>query len=455
MDCDAGAPGWVPITTADSSSTARLSGASWGQLGIRLPGPQLLSFLHPPKGYGARKSLFICLVAALVLAACNGTAATPTATPAVIEAATPTPAPDGTPLLPDQSPTPVEIATQTVAPTIAPTPTSTPKPPVIPQTPVVMLPLPNVADTVERVRPAVVSVVAEVITPTFFGPRSSFGSGTGILIDSDGLVLTNDHVIQEAVNITVTLEDGTQVEAEVVGSDRLSDLAVLRIPGEGYSFLPLKDDVPLRVGEWVIAIGNALALPGGPTVTVGVISALGRSIEASLGVTLYDMIQTDTVINPGNSGGPLINLQGDLVGINTAVQRVSASGAPVEGIGFAINVVTADQVTRQLLELGRVRWAWMGVILSDLIPEVAAEVGLPVREGVVIQNTVLGGPADRASIVPGDIVLSADGQKVATVPDLTRLLKQEFTAGQEIDIELYREGGKETIKLVLGERPPQ
>ena len=289
----------------------------------------------------------------------------------------------------------------------------------------------------------------------FFGPQTNFGAGTGIIIDPRGLVLTNNHVISGSANIVVTLDDGTQLPAEVVGADRLSDLAVLRIPDRDYPFLPLDQNVQLRVGEWVIAIGNALALPGGPTVTVGVVSALGRSIEASPGVTLYDLIQTDTVINPGNSGGPLISLEGLLVGVNTAVRRLSSSGATVEGIGFAITTETAALVSQQLVELGRVRWAWMGVILADLIPEVAAEVGLPIREGVVIQNTVIDGPADRAGIRPNDIVLSADGTKVATVSDLIRLLKQEFRAGQEIDVELFRDGAVATVRMELGERPAQ
>jgi S1-C subfamily serine protease len=315
--------------------------------------------------------------------------------------------------------------------------------------------LPNVADTVERVRPAVVSIVAEVLTLTLFGPRPSFGSGTGVIISPEGLVLTNNHVVEGASKIIVTLDDGSQAEAKVVGADRLSDLAVLRMPGGSYDHLPLTQAVRLRVGEWVIAIGNALALPGGPTVTVGVVSALGRSIEAFRGVTLYDLIQTDTVINPGNSGGPLINLQGDRVGINTVVQRVTHSGTPVEGIGFAINTETAYQVAEQLIAIGRVRWAWMGVIFADLVPEAAAEVGLPIREGVVIQDVLINGPSDRAGIRPGDIALSAGGHRLATVSDFTRLLKQEFRAGQEIEMELFRKGAREKIRLRLGERPQQ
>lgn len=324
---------------------------------------------------------------------------------------------------------------------------------------VAMLQLPNIADTVERVRPAVVSIVARTVSRDRFGRQSTgFGSGTGVIFDESGLVLTNNHVIEGGVEITVTLDDGTQVEAETIGADLLSDLAVLRLPGDGYPSLPLRENGSLRAGDWVIAIGNALALPGGPTVTVGVVSALGRSIESTPGVTLYDLIQTDTSINPGNSGGPLIDLGGNLVGINTAVLRGS-SGVSVEGIGFAVDVETARQVALQLVELGHVRWAWMGVFLADLSPEVAAQVGLPIREGVIIQNTVVDGPSDRAGIHPGDIVVNIDGHDIATVSDLTRLLKQEFKAGQEVEVEVFRvvdgQSSTKVLALELGERPQQ
>ena len=325
---------------------------------------------------------------------------------------------------------------------------------------VASLQLPNIADTVERVRPAVVSIVARIVTRDRFGrQQTGFGSGTGIIFDESGLVLTNNHVIEGGVEITVTQDDGTQLVAEVIGADRLSDLAVLQLPGDGYPSLPLRGNGNLRVGDWVIAIGNALALPGGPTVTVGVVSALGRSIEASQGVTLYDLIQTDTSINPGNSGGPLIDLSGNLVGVNTAVLRgvSQGGGIAVEGIGFAIDVDTAQQVAQQLVELGRVRWAWMGVFLADLVPESAAQLGLPIREGVIISNTVIEGPSDRAGIEPGDIVVKIGGHDIATVSDLTRLLKQEFRAGQEVEVEVFRvangDGFRQTLALVLGERP--
>ncbi|MCS5666648.1 MAG: PDZ domain-containing protein, partial [Dehalococcoidia bacterium] len=170
---------------------------------------------------------------------------------------------------------------------------------------------------------------------------------------------------------------------------------------------------------------------------------------------------TDTSINPGNSGGPLIDLGGNLVGINTAVLRGTSQrvGVAVQGIGFAINIETAQQVAEQLVELGHVRWAWMGVLLDDLVPEVAARVGLPIREGVIIQNIVADGPSDQAGIKPGDILVNIDGLDIATVSDLTRLLKTEFSAGQELIVEVFRvvdgEGFREMLTLKLGERPRQ
>ncbi|MFQ6028209.1 MAG: S1C family serine protease, partial [Dehalococcoidia bacterium] len=341
-----------------------------------------------------------------------------------------------------------------------PLPTATPVPvaptpvPLPASTPIIIFQTPNVADTVERVRPAVVSLLVEVVGLDIFGiPQSSFGSGSGVIFDPSGLVLTNNHVVQGANSVTVTMDDGTQVPATILGTDRLTDLAVLQLPEDHtYPFVPLNKDVSLRVGDWAIAIGNALALPGGPTVTVGVVSALGRSLEVSPEVTLYDLIQTDTVINPGNSGGPLLNLEGELVGINTAVLRTGASG-PVEGIGFAINMETAALVSEQLFELGRVRWAWMGAFLDDLVPEVAARVRLPIRQGVIIQDVVPGGPSEEAGIQPGDIILSMDGHQVATVQELTRLLRQEFRASQEIDVVLFRDLATVAIRMQLGERP--
>ena len=332
----------------------------------------------------------------------------------------------------------------------------TPDPtPLAQPTPVVLMVVPNVADVVERVRPAVVSLLVEVVERDFFGAtRASFGSGTGVIITADGYVITNNHVIERANKITVTLDDSSQVEAELVGADALSDLAVLRIPGSGHPYLSLNDGAPPRVGEWVIAIGNALDLPGGPTVTVGVVSALGRTISAGGGSELYDLVQTDTVINPGNSGGPLINVSGELVGINTVVLRGgSRTGTPIEGIGFAINMETARLVSEQLIREGQVKWAWLGVLLADLTPEVAAEFGLPIREGVIIRHVVEGSPAFDAGIVPGDIVMSMGGQETPAVVDLLRLLRTEFRVGEEVEAEIFSNGSRRTVQMLMGERP--
>jgi S1-C subfamily serine protease len=337
-----------------------------------------------------------------------------------------------------------------LAPTIGPTATLVPLA-------VTAFQLPNIADAVDEARPAVVGIVAEFNTRDFLGnPVSSYSSGTGVIFSQEGLVLTNNHVVRGAAAVTITRDDGTQLPAEIVGVDRLSDLGVLRLPEGTYPFLPIEDGSDtLRVGDWVIAIGNALALPGDLTVTVGVVSALGRTLDVSEDVTLYDLVQTDAVINPGNSGGPLLNLRGELVGINTAILRQGSFGSRIfiEGIGFAVNTETATLVSGQLVASGRVRWAWMGAFLGDLIPELVAQAGISVSEGVVIRDVLSSGPAGLAGITRGDIILSLDGIKVSTVRDLTRILRQEFIAGQEIEVELFRNGDTLILPMVLGERP--
>ena len=418
------------------------------------PHREVTSRVRPrePQRHGWQPSSCISgLLAALLLLASTACAVTEPA---------PTPAPTAAPLpLPEQgSQVPAEPAVPTfptpqptATPFLSPTPVPAGTPPITAASQASQFP--NVPDTVERVRPAVVSVVSEIVSQSVFGAVRSFGTGTGVIFDPQGLVVTNNHVVEGASQVVVTLDDGSQVEAELVGADRLSELAVLRLPRGEYPHVPLGTDVSLRVGEWVIAIGNALALPGGPTVTVGVVSGLGRSLTVRRSVTLYDLIQTDTVINPGNSGGPLLNLRGELVGINTAVQRFSDRGIRVEGMGFAINMETAHLVSSQLVESGRVRWAWMGVFLGDLDPEAAARVGLPVRAGVVIQDLFADGPSDRAGAQPGDIILSMDGHQVATVGDLTRLLRQEFRVGQNVPMEIFRGGETYTLSVVMGERP--
>ena len=203
--------------------------------------------------------------------------------------------------------------------------------------------LPDIMAVADQVTPAVVHIRTQAVSTSFRRSVNVEGTGTGVIIRSNGLILTNDHVIDGARSITVTLKDGRSFEASVVGRDASSDLAILRVNATGLPTLTFANQSDLRVGQWVIAIGNALDLPGGPTVTVGVISALGRSIEEPNGVDLENVVQTDAAINPGNSGGPLLNLAGEIVGINTVVS------AQAEGIGFAVSSEVAQRVVQRLV----------------------------------------------------------------------------------------------------------
>ena len=315
------------------------------------------------------------------------------------------------------------------------------------------LTLPDVSDVVERVRPAVVSVLAEVESEDFFGrTRRGFQSGSGIIFDGQGHILTNNHVIQGpsgvASKVTITLDDGRQHDAKILGTDFLTDLAVLEIEETSYPFVPYGIPSELRVGQWIIAIGNALALAGGPTVTVGIVSALGRTFDVQQGQTLYDMVQTDTLINPGNSGGPLLNLAGEVVGINTAILR----GGNVEGIGFAISMDTAGPVSQELIEQGRVRWAWLGVSVAELSPEEASKQNVSVGSGVLVTDVIDDGPASEAGIQEDDVIHSITQREVRTIRDLILLLR-DFRAGDVVDVDILRDDERLTIRVNLAERP--
>ena len=311
--------------------------------------------------------------------------------------------------------------------------------------------LPNFVDVVDSVRGSVVSVVAETEMLNVFGERfPNFQSGSGVIFDERGYILTNNHVIRDAVEIIVTLDDGTQLNGELVGTDRLTDLAVVMIDNADLPFLDFASQGEVRVGEWVIAIGNALALPGGPSVTVGIVSALGRSLRVDQNTTLYDLIQTDTIINPGNSGGPLLNLKGQIVGINTAVLR----GGEVEGIGFAVGGSTATLVSKEIIDKGGVRWAWLGVTISELDAEEAAKLALPAQQGVLVQDVFPESPAAEGGMQSGDIILSIEGHYVQTISDLTNVLRIEVEVGDTVAVEVLRDGDDKLSHLItLDERP--
>ena len=305
-------------------------------------------------------------------------------------------------------------------------------------------------------RPAVVSVVAEVEVRDVFGRVSRQPqNGSGVIFDPRGYVLTNNHVVEGAEAVTITLDDGRQIEAEIVGTDDLTDLAVLKIGGEGLTAVPLADPSAVRVGDLVIAIGNALALPGGPTVTFGVVSALDRAFAVRADLQLYGLIQTDASINPGNSGGPLLNLDGEVVGINTAVARGDFSGREVEGIGFAVGMDTAIPVARQIMEQGTVQWPWLGLWLADLDAPTAAELGLPARSGVAVSQIVRDGPAWKGGVRGEDVILSFGGEKVSSVRELIVILRLRHRVGEKVPATVFRDDEELALEIELGERPNQ
>ncbi len=272
--------------------------------------------------------------------------------------------------------------------------------------------------------------------------RQSLGSG--VIMDADeGYVLTNNHVIEHADEITVTLRDGRSFRAEVVGTDPEADLAVLRIEAENLHAVPLGDSDALEVGDFVVAIGNPFGL--GQTVTSGIVSALGRS---GLGIEGYeDFIQTDASINPGNSGGALVDLDGRLVGINTAI--VAPSGGNV-GIGFAIPVNMARQIMEQLIEYGEVRRGQLGVLIQDVTPELAEALDLETHQGAVVAQVMEDSPAARAGLRVGDVIVAVNGEPVKNAAQLRNRIGL-LRVGSRVTLDVIRDGRRKTVRAVIEE----
>ncbi len=298
----------------------------------------------------------------------------------------------------------------------------------------------------------------------FFNPFPTQGSGSGSVIDLKGHILTNHHVVANAQKLEVTLADGSKWPAKLVGSDPDNDLAVIKIdaPREKLKVIPMGDSRNLRIGQKVLAIGNPFGLER--TLTTGVISSLGRTIRSDAGYLIEDVIQTDAAINPGNSGGPLLNSEGEIIGINTAI--ISPSGGSV-GIGFAIPVNTAKRIVPELISKGYVSYPYIGATIQSLIPEIAQFLKLKIDRGAMIAEVVKGGPADKAGlkggtqrvqvgnmivIVGGDVVVKADQQDVKTHDDLIRYIREK-RPGDIILLKVYRKGDFKEIKVTLGERP--
>jgi len=306
----------------------------------------------------------------------------------------------------------------------------------------------QIADVVERVMPAVVYISAEVVSESFlFGPVVATQSGSGVILDPNGYILTNNHVVGGARKVEVSLPGTTETFlAKIVGTDPLTDLAVIKIEGDNFPSASFGDASKLRPGNLVIAIGNPLGLEGGPTVTLGVVSNLGRSFRVGES-TFYDVIQTDAAINPGNSGGPLVNLQGEVVGINS----VMVSGA--ENIGFAISANTAKPVFEALIKPPhRVIRAWLGVVLQTVTSKLASERGLARSRGVLIVRVEKNSPAGRAGLQPGDIITRFQDKEVT---EATQLIKAiwECRVGQRVKITFWRGQEEKEAWVVLAERP--
>ena len=364
--------------------------------------------------------ILVGLLVALVLAAAGcgggGGEASPTAT--ATTAATPV------------ATTTTAIATVSATPAVAGAPLST-------------------QEIVKRLRPAVVHILTEGASLGVFGQtQPTEGVGTGIIIDSQGHIVTNRHVVfldsnQPAQRITVTLSDGRKLTARLVGGDEPTDLAVLQIEAEDLTPAALGDASRLEVGEEVVAIGHALNLPGGPTVTRGVVSAKDRLIQEDP-YMIPGAIQTDAAINPGNSGGPLVNSAAEVVGITTQVIRGTA-----EGLGFAISIDTAKPIIEELIANGRVERGVLGIRLINITPEIAQEFDLPVQSGVGVGSLDPAGPAAGAGLQPGDILVRIAGEDVNNTGDLIRILT-EHKGGETVKVEYYRDSQRLEVDITLG-----
>ena len=304
-----------------------------------------------------------------------------------------------------------------------------------------------IVQVVERVQPVIVNVAS------LAGSGETQGTGTGFIVDQNGAIVTNFHVVEVGLSIRVVMADGRRFDARVIGGDPEADLAVLDIDAEGLPTVPLGESDQLRLGEPVVALGFALGLEGGPSVTSGIVSALGRTITAGDGAgnnrTYEDLIQTDAAINPGNSGGPLVDLAGRVVGINTAgVQAGSA-----ENIGFAIAIDRAKEVIADAIRDPAAPVAYMGVSTQTVDPTVAAQLNLTVDEGAVVVDVVTGGPADEAGILAGDVIVEVGGTATPGSEELRDAIL-EHSPGDRVEVVVVRgDGSTETVSVTFSVRP--
>jgi serine protease Do len=304
-------------------------------------------------------------------------------------------------------------------------------------------------ELVAEVAPAVVSIVTETVSYNWFWQAvPQTGAGSGIVISPDGYIVTNNHVVDDASKVTVTLSDGSTFEATIVGTDAQTDLAVVKIDASNLDYLHFLSNSleQLSVLDTVVAVGNALALPGGPTWTLGVVSNLGRSIELDTGVVLNDIIQTDAAINAGNSGGPLVNMAGQVVGINVAI----ASNA--ENIGFAISTDTATPVVQSLIAEGKVVRPWLGVAVTTVTSTIQHYYNLAVNTGALITSVTSGSPADEAGLRAGDVITKIGDKDISTTQDLISAIGSH-QIGDQVEIVYYRGNVQKVANATLEGSP--
>ena len=308
--------------------------------------------------------------------------------------------------------------------------------------------LPSIADVVAKVKPSVVAINTEVITYDIFNrPLQQAGAGSGWIIDGDGIIVTNNHVVEGAKSVTVTLADGRTFPAEAVKTDPVNDLAVIKVNAKNLPSVKIGDSRTLRVGDWVVAIGNPLGL--GISAKEGIISRLGVSLEVSSGETLYDLIETSAAINPGNSGGPLVNMAGDIIGITSA--KIATVG--VEGMGYAISVNTAGPIIQELIQTGYVVRPWLGATPYTVDQYVIFRYRLAVNSGAFVTDVTAGSPAEEAGIRQRDVITGFDEKKITTADELNQAVYSS-QIGQRVKITFWRGNSEKTTYATLRASSP-
>ena len=299
----------------------------------------------------------------------------------------------------------------------------------------------DIASIIQKAEPAIVAITTDD------GPGSgSGGAGTGFVITSDGYVVTNNHVVEGASTIEVAFTNGEFAPATIVGRDPSADLAVLKVDRTGLAAIERGSSDAVQVGDEVVAIGNALALEGGLSVTRGIISGTDRTVDTDAGSTLVGLLQTDAAINPGNSGGPLLDSQGRVVGINTAI----ANPASAQNVGFAIPISKANPIIEDL-RLGR-KGAFLGVATQNLTPATARELGIDITSGAYVVRVTAGSPAEQAGVEVGDVIVSIGGTEITSTADVQSAVR-EHRPGDQVKVVVDRKGDRRTFELALVERP--